>query len=257
MPSRKITQALSAGTLAAGLVITALATAPAAEASETSFPIAWTHIGIFPRNSPSMDGNNRQGPALSDGTVVSVICEATGTTETSDAGTSDIWEQTTVGWIPNVFVDTGTDGFSDVPRCDQPALTAQPNEAPEPIDAIAYIPNDNVYKALLDHYYSSAGGTVQVDFAFYSADQRLMDFAKTLPTDSIGRQYTSDASDGEVYWASGAFSVARTSDHCWMIKDDYDFAPDKPTNWPFIGNWGNQFFGNAKEFTVRSAGCVF
>ncbi|MFT2751369.1 hypothetical protein [Clavibacter sp. Sh2088] len=188
-----------------------------------------------------MDGDNKQGPALSDGTPVTVICEKTGTTVVSDAGTSDIWEKTTVGWIPNAFVNTGLDGFSDVPNC---------------IDAIAFVPAHDVQRALLDHYYSSAGGTVQVDFGFYSADERLMDFARTLPIDSIGRQYVAFPEDGDVYWASGAFSVARTSKHCWMIKDDYDFTPDKPQNYPFIGLWGNQFFGNAKEFTVRSAGCV-
>lgn len=258
MPSRKIFRNLGASALTTCLVIGAAAIAPAAEASTNTFSISWTHIGVYPRSSPSMDQNNKQGPALSDGTKVTVICETTGTTVTSDAGTSNIWEKTTVGWIPNIFVDTGTDGFSNVPRCNQPApVNSQPAEAPLPIEATAYIPNNNVYKALLDHYYSSAGGTVQVDFAFYAADHRLMSFAKNLPIDSYGHQYIADASDGEVYWASGAFSVARTSEHCFMIKDDYDFKPDKPQNWPFIGNWGNQFFGNATEFTVRAAGCVF
>lgn len=242
------------------LLAMVLVVAPTAGASASTgtFTVQWTKIGIYPRTTPELVATNKTGAALPDGTVINVVCETTGTTVTSDAGTSDIWERLDTGaYIPNVFTDTGFDGFTpNIPRCDQGEQAS--GEQRWPISADLYVGNSDVAKTLLDHYFDASGKSVEVDFAFFAADTRLMTWARQLPADSIGQQYIATAADdGDVYWASGAFSVARTSEHCWSIKDNYDFAPDKPSNWPLIGNWANQFFGNAKEFTVRSSGCIF
>lgn len=253
-PRRTIAAALALATIAAAMLMGTTS----AHASSERFEVAWSHIGIYPRSTPEMLESNRVGGALPDGSWVEVACETRGATVTSDAGTSNVWEKLTDGtYIPNVFVKTGHDGFTPgLPRCSAPAPPAKA-ELRNAITADHFLPNQDVPNSLLNYYFSAAGGTVEVDFAFYSSDARLMTWAKQLKIDGIGKQYLATAEDGDVYWASGAFSVARTSEHCWAVKDNYDFNPDKPTNIPFIGNWGMQFFGNAKEFTVRSSGCLF
>lgn len=74
---------------------------------------------------------------------------------------------------------------------------------------------------------------------------------------AVGDYGTYSGANGatDLYWALGAFSVTRTSEHCYAIKDHYDFRPDKLTNAPFFVFWGYQISG-ASEFEVRSSGCV-
>jgi len=99
--------------------------APAVAVS--SFRIAWTHIGIYPRSAPSMSAS-KVGNALPDGASISVQCELTGTSVTSDVATTTIWERLTNGtYLPNAFVDTGVNGWTPgVPRCDAQNPTPVP-----------------------------------------------------------------------------------------------------------------------------------
>lgn len=87
--------------------------------ADSQYEVAWTGIGIYPRSAPSMDADH-VGVALSDGASVSITCETTGDSVTSDITTSDIWEKLDDGtYVPNAFVDTGVDGFTPgVPSCD-------------------------------------------------------------------------------------------------------------------------------------------
>lgn len=112
----------------ASLALIALgAIAPAPAHAASNFRIAWTHIGIYPRSAPSMSAA-KVGAALPDGAWISVACETTGVSVTSDVGTSTIWEKLTNGtFVPNVFVETGANGWTPgVPRCDG----APPGPAP-------------------------------------------------------------------------------------------------------------------------------
>ncbi len=88
---------------------------------------------------------------------------------------------------------------------------------------------------------------------------RLGTLGAALPEDSIGKQYQTDPSDGDIAISVGWVSIARTSEHCWSLKDDYNFTPDKLTNLPYLSLWLEQFkFGkHAANFTVVSSGCVF
>ncbi|MCJ1701976.1 hypothetical protein MT356_19875 [Rathayibacter festucae] len=255
--SMKLWRASVASVSTAIVAALVLLFAPAAQASPHTFTVQWSHIGIFPRSSPQMNDSNRVGAALADGTPVSVVCETTGATVTSDVGTSDIWERLDTGaYLPNVFVETNANGFTPgVPRCDAPAATSAVEE-PSVTEGYLFMGNQNVPHMLLQHYYSGTGQNVEVDFDFYAADARLMDWAKQLPEDSYGYPYKATAEDGDVYWATGGISVARTSDNCFSIRDHYDFSPNKVTNWPYIGLWADQYTGAAKEFTVRSLGCA-
>ena len=86
-----------------------------------------------------------------------------------------------------------------------------------------------------------------------------MDWALQQPDDSIGRQYMTNLDDGDIAISVGWVSVARTSSHCWSIRDDYNFTPDKITNLPYFTLWLDQFkIGkHAANFTVVSSGCRF
>ncbi|MFT4135696.1 amidase domain-containing protein [Microbacterium sp.] len=107
-----------------------LASSVSVQAADNQFQIAWTKIGIYPHSSPTMSTSARSGRAVSDGTWITVACETTGETVTSDVATNNIWERTADGsYYPNVFVNTRSNGWTTgIPRCsalDQP-LTASP-----------------------------------------------------------------------------------------------------------------------------------
>lgn len=108
-------------TTAALVAAGALTTAAPASAADNSYTVAFTGIGIYPRASADMS-SPKAGLALSDGTRVTVSCEADGTAVSNGSQTSTIWEQLEDGtWLPNVFVDTGTDGYTPgIARCDSP-----------------------------------------------------------------------------------------------------------------------------------------
>lgn len=91
--------------------------------SGNQYPIAWTSIGIYPRQAPSMAAEHA-GPVLTDGTLVTHLCETTGDPVSNGEASTDVWAKTEYGWLPTAWINTGVDGWTPgVPRCDQaPAI---------------------------------------------------------------------------------------------------------------------------------------
>lgn len=113
--SRRSVVAASATALIALGLLTTAGTAHA----EGQYQILGTQIGIYPRQSPDMN-SAKIGTALPDGTTVTIACQ-TATATTAVYG-NPIWDRLTDGtWLPDTFINTGTDGFDDrLPRCDTP-----------------------------------------------------------------------------------------------------------------------------------------
>ena len=112
-------------TIAATVLLTGslvLGVSAPASASTSQQTVSWTKIGIFPRTGPSLS-SSRAGAAVSDGTVVTVECEADGDPVTSDVAVDDtIWASTNIGWLPNAFLESGYDGRTPgVPDCNATA----------------------------------------------------------------------------------------------------------------------------------------
>ena len=86
-------------------------------------------------NSHGTPLNKRSGPGTSypvvgsvpDGTTVTIVCQATGTTETGDWGATDLWDCLDDNtYVSDAFVYTGTNGMV-APACNgsQPPATDQ------------------------------------------------------------------------------------------------------------------------------------
>ena len=86
-------------------------------------------------NSQGTPLNKRSGPGTSypvvgsvpDGTTVTIVCQATGTTETGDWGATDLWDCLDDNtYVSDAFVYTGTNGMV-APACNgsQPPATDQ------------------------------------------------------------------------------------------------------------------------------------
>lgn len=113
--ARTLTVGLAAGALASvGLVATAQ---PAS--ADTTVTVNWTKIGIYPRESASMD-SAKVGDALADGDSVTPVCEKQAEPVSNGSQLIDIWDQLPDGtWLPNAFLDTGSTSWTPgVPRCD-------------------------------------------------------------------------------------------------------------------------------------------
>lgn len=113
----------------AALIAFALPT-PAVADEGHKFAIAWTGIGIYPHSSPDMREATRSGPAVPDGTVISVACELVGQSVTSPVTTTSVWAKTTGGeFYPTAFLNTGTNGWTPgVPAC--PEMNVQEPSPP-------------------------------------------------------------------------------------------------------------------------------
>ncbi|RYJ07675.1 MAG: hypothetical protein EON52_00010 [Actinomycetales bacterium] len=202
----------------------------------------------------------RVGAVLTKGTPVHPVGDLEGQEIDNGYAPSSIWMRLADHtYLPNAFVLTGYDGWTpSLPFCDESSTAAGENvdsETPETFDGLA-ISNDRVSTQLLNHYYDGTGNQAVIDWAFFQQGARFRTWLTTLSADSMGRVYESSAvDDGDIYWAVGAFSAARTSEHCYVIKDDYDFAPDKVSNAPFIFSWADSVFGSAAPFIVRASGC--
>ena len=108
---------------AVAVVVAAAVGAPAASAAPADKPAtkARSYVASAPldgRTARTLD--NRAAPDLYPaGSSVLVVCQAKGG-RTYDG--SRIWDLTADGlWVPDPFVDTGTDGYADeLPRCELP-----------------------------------------------------------------------------------------------------------------------------------------
>jgi hypothetical protein len=254
--------AISSILIGSGLSLLPLSSA---EADDASYPIAWTDIGIYPREGPSME-SGRVGSALSNGTTVSIECETTGQSVDNGFAPTSIWERLSDGtYLPNAFIYTGVDGWTPgIPRCDESeedatevAVDDSPNESPKGYSGL-WIANDRVSTQLINHYYSATGEAVVVDWSYFMQSARLVEALKRLPQpEGFGTYQSTPWDDGDIYNAAGAFTIARTSEHCYAVKDTYDFAPDKPENYVYLLNWFDALQGRAAEFETQSSGCIF
>lgn len=109
------------------VVAVAAVSAPAAHA-DVQYPVAWTGIGIYPRTAPSMDAPHA-GPVLTDGTMVTFVCEQQGQAVHNGHMNVDVWVKiSSGGWLPTAFINTQVDGWTPgVPRCG----TSNPAPAPQ------------------------------------------------------------------------------------------------------------------------------
>lgn len=258
MTVRMILRAKAIVVMLALVIFGGVAVAPLASA-DVSYPIAWTGIGIYPRTGPSMDAP-RAGAALPDGTMVSIQCETTGQVVSNGSVPSAVWERLSDGtYLPNAFISTGVDGWTPgIPSCE--SLGA-------PVDAVSetakyyagvWVPDDRVSTQLINHYFYATGEPVVVDWEFFLHSPRLVTALRELSQPDGYDVYTANPwDDGDVYYAVGAFTIARTSEHCYAIKDSYDFAPDKLENIPYLLNWVDAQQGRAAEFEVQSSGCIY
>lgn len=115
---------------------TILAPHPAGARESNQFPIAWTGIGIHPQLTPALDGQPA-GEALSDGTLVTHLCETRGQSVFNGEVETDIWALTEYGWLPTAFIYTGVNDWTPgVPRCDADL----PSEETAPDNAAAGCP---------------------------------------------------------------------------------------------------------------------
>lgn len=226
--------------------------------ADVQYRIAWTGIGIYPRSGPSMD-SAKVGAALPDGATVSIACELEGQAVSNGYNISTVWERLSDGsHLPNAFMDTAVDGWTPgVPRCDAPPpVSAQPNESPWNFAGTPIHAGQWLSYMLWDHYLWGRGARAVIAWSYLADDPALVSWMRRLPADGIGQVYTSTPwTDGDIYYALGQFSVARTSDHCYVIKDQYDFHGDKPENWPYFVYDAYQLSG-ARVFEVRASGCL-
>lgn len=251
--ARKVAVSCAAAAIAGGLSLTFV---PEAHAESSTYKIAWTGVGLYPRAAPSLDAAIA-GEALPDGASVQIKCELTGQPVSNGAWTTSIWEQLTNGqYVPNAHINTGVDGWTPgVPKCDAPSPT-RVTETPKRYEGIRIAPHD-VSRQLINHYYDGTGDAAVIDWSYFTGDAKLMKTLKKLPNPDGYDSYNSNPSDdGDIYYALGSFTIARTSEHCFVIKDTYDFAPDKVENVPYIFNWTDARLGKAKEFTTYASGCV-
>lgn len=137
---RSAARVLEAIGATAAMLISTLAMAAPANA-EATVTVAFTGIGIYPRSAPSMAAE-RVGSALTDGTPVTVVCEDDAEPVFNGSVTITIWDRLSDGtWLPNAFLDTGTDGWTPgVPHCDDwdgvTSSVAESPAAPAPVEPV-------------------------------------------------------------------------------------------------------------------------
>lgn len=246
---------------ATGLLALGLALVPlTAEADDLNyFEVAWTDIGIYPRAAPSM-ASTKVGSALPNGATVAVECELEGESVDNGWTSTAIWERLSDGtYLPNAFTFTGVDGWTPgVPSCEAHSdESSESGESPKSYSGLRIV-NDRVSLQLINHYYDATGQDAVVDWSYFEQSPRLIQALKNLSHPDGYEVYLSNPrDDGDIYYGLGAFTIARTSEHCYAIKDEYDFNPKKRANIPYIFNWVDAKTGRAAEFTTHASGCVY
>lgn len=230
-------------------VVTAI---PAVAVSQ--YTIAWTGIGIYPRSGPSMD-SAKVATALPDGATVSIACELEGQAVSNGYNVSTVWERLSDGThLPNAFIDSGVDGWTPgIPRCD-----AAPTPAPEQAQTFTGTPIHSgkwLSYELWDRYLWGKGAQVVIAWDYVKASGTLVNWMQQLPVGQQAVYHSAAWTDGDLYWALGAFTVTRTSEHCYSVADQYDFYPDKPTNLP-LAVYDLYRLGGAQSYQVRASGCL-
>ena len=228
--------------------------APFAHA-EQAYPIAFTEIGIYPRVAPSMD-SERNGNALSDGTMVTIDCELEGQPVFNGMATISIWAKTPYGYIPTSFINTGTNEWTPgVPRCGH--LAEPTNHTPEggPVEfsGTRIADNDIMSSILHTHFFVGGGQPAIIDWSFFTRHHRFMEWIKALPVRGksvVYSSYSTDPSETQMMLSLGSFTVKRHSENCFYVHDYYDF------DWMYVLHNTTSAAGLGKEFHIFSSGCI-
>jgi hypothetical protein len=221
-------------------------------------PIAWTGIGIYPRESPSMESGHA-GTPLADGTEVTIACETFGESVDNGYMTTDLWDRLPDGtYLPNAFIDTGTSGYTPgVPLC---------NDIDNPLDLqrdIISLPGQ-YYAAnsptplpieLFSHYNDKSGTPVVLDWAYFSTAPGFNDFIKSMHVGEEKIFTPNPITQTALKFSIGDFPVDKVTDNCYRIENEYDFIPDKTANQPYAGLNNNEKQGGAKNFTMYASNC--
>lgn len=143
---------------AAVLGVVAVATLAPAASADTTVAVNWTRIGIYPRESASMN-SAKIGDAVSDGARVTLSCEKQSEPVSNGYQTITIWDQLTDGtWLPNAFLDTGSASWTPgVPRCDSGG-TVSTGEQATPATSSDTDPCSDAYPDAEQHSADQFGG---------------------------------------------------------------------------------------------------
>jgi lipoprotein len=246
----------------AACLAAAVCMAPRAAAGQR-FTIAYTGgIGVYPRVAPSMAASHA-GAALPEGASVDVECELEGRVVNNGVTpATNIWERLSDGtYLANAYINSGVDGWTPgVPKCADVSAQAQTEtsartESERPVDVAGYrIPDDgSLAFRLHDHYYDNTGAPVVVDWSFFTRHKNFIAKIKQLPVDKNKevQYYSKIENDGvDMYFALGTFTVVKTSQNCYEVRDRYDF------NWLYPKAKIDALAGAAAEFEIRASGCL-
>ena len=277
------------GTVFAALALTATATTlttTTASAEGHEFKIAFTDgKGAYPLTEPRV-GAAPAGPAIPEGGTVTVECEFEGpTVENSPYPSTKIWTRLQGGaFISQAFLFTGRDGWTPgVPRCEGGQLSvpegqAQPSAPsekqpvlgnptpPQGVDEPHQVPGEPLKdgESLFGHYRANSGTPVKLEASFFNKSSRFVSWVQRLEIHPDGKvpegrgedQYNANLlGEGEMYLALGTFSVIRTSTRCYIVKDTFDFSPNKVQNWPYFLLHLGEGVGMFKKFEIYASGC--
>ena len=245
------------------------------ESQQKSMTTTPNHSPIFTAKVNNNSGveyvNGRIGPTTKHinyelypaNTVLALECWTKGESVSGpDGKPSDRWYYTTdETWVSAAYLSVDGGG-STIPDCnsskgDSPTAGIIPN-APRTWPKVHKIDYDGddarVADSLLSHYYKEDGNPgvdVSIDWSFFSKRQWLKDFGYRMPVGAVRQvdKFTSIWNDKNVYVAVGAFALYRTSEHCFLVYDYYDF------DYPYTAEKDAATRGEAQEFNVYSAGC--
>jgi hypothetical protein len=110
-----------------------------------------------------------------------------------------------------------------------------------------------VAAGLLSHYLDG-GGPAAIEWAYFSGDARFVEWAHGL-SEGESQLYRAPW-NSDMFRALGTFTVTRTDDNYYVIKDRYDYRPDKPANWIYVPLWLREKWGEALEFDVEAGGAL-
>jgi hypothetical protein len=123
-----------------------------------------------------------------------------------------------------------------------------PMSLPGPL--LPRVPSGALFAQLYSYYYSKLGGDVRLDWSVFSNDSRLVAWAKNLKVNDYEDYSTDPTKEPDLTLSLHNMSVYRYSQHCYEIKDKYDFA------FPYVPEMWDALVGKAKVFEIRSSGCL-
>jgi len=236
---------LSMTLVIAGSVI-AVPTASADEVNATVFSApGWDYANIRP--GPSTDG--QPIAQAQPGQTVELVCYRYGGEAKGPYGSSTLWYKIKgyeSGWIADSMLLTG----SDLP------VTSE-CETPVPVHG-KYLESEERgrnYVLLADHYFGGTGEAAVLPWGMFWQSPRFIRTAYSVPVGGYFEYEATEQGDTRDLWLSlRKFSVTRTSQNCFYVKDYYNFDHDDP-NWILKALSYAPDFKLARPFDVVASGC--